>query len=363
MIPVAFAAYWVWAIGAGSKYIEYNLVNQARHVERASSAAFSPWATLMIEGKRNVFFSGLCLFGFAYSAVGVLRAHIGATVNRDQLSPDTLQSEKLHLGKLVIVLWLAVFTVASLWINPFPFPYFHVIALPGGAVLGSCSLHWLTQRWQGSRPWLGGTLGVAALGFALVTSLPRLLDKAVDRTTYQLAFIDQVHAATPPGSAVFDLAGLHFRRDPYPIYVTTMATLKRYKGGAYPRMVPLLRTNHVAAVVRNYRTESLGPEEKAFFEAHFTPYTHYLLLPGCRINDMHLGDKQSFEVLDARVFRFVGTGQLLIDDHEFGQGVLQSGFHTLTTREPVLNGRLMVDAPPPFLDDQSLASFLYPTFD
>jgi hypothetical protein len=347
-IPVAVAAYWVWAIGAGPKYIEYNLVNQARHVERASNLAFSPWASLVTEGGRNLFFSGLGLFGVGYSAVRVWLS---------RAAPERCPR------KLPIVVFIASFTVASLWLNPFPFPYFHVIALPSVAVLAACSLLWITQRWQAERPWVGFALGVSSLTLALSTSLPRLLDKAVDRTSYQLQFIDQVDAVTPPGSAVFDLAGLHFRKDPYPVYVMTMTTIKRYRGGAYPRIVPLLHDNRVATVVANYRTQSLGVAEGNFISTHFTPYTSMVLLPGQLIRGLRSNDIRPFEVLESRIFRFEGSGRLLVDGREFQRGSLGTGVHMLGTPEMELNGTLIVDVPPPSIDDSSLAGLLYPTFD
>jgi hypothetical protein len=359
---------WLWSAGALTNYAQYNGLAQIKHVARATNLEFGPWPYLVKEGYRNRFFfwtGELCL-GYAALriampttvAVGRRIPTLGRVADHpvfrrfhSALSTPAADTGSSYEHAVPILCCYALFQVATLWINPFPYPYLHVTALPGVALVIAYGILRAVRHWTSIRPWLSYAASVVAIALSLTTSLPRLLDKTVDGTAPQLAFVAQVHAITPEDGTVFDLAGLHFRADPYPVYVMTKIMIERYKQGAFPRMIPFLRENRVATIVANYRTRLLEEDLKSFIRDHFVRYNRYLYVPGAEINNLQAGQSRPFEVLTPRIFRFHGEGDLLVNGTEFVHGMLGKGTYMLSTAAGAVHGRLIVDVPPPTFDD------------
>lgn len=378
LVPMLCAGYWMWSVGALPNYAQYNGLAQIKHVARATNLEFGPGQYLQLEGGRNPFSfwaSKLCI-GYAALRVamptilsiwGRISARSLAVVNDHKLfqllhsalsaSPSDAGSSYEHTVPLLFS--YALFQVITLWINPFPYPYLHVTVLPGVALIVAYAIVRAIRHWTSSKPWLGYAAAVIAIALSLVTSLPRLLDKTVDRNAVQMAFISQVHALTPEDSTVFDLSGLHFRRDAYPVYTMTKVMIERYQQGAFPRMIPFLRENRVATVVHNYRTQRLGKDEWRFINEHFIRYDRYLYVPGVALQGLRRGESRLFEVLTPRAFRFYGEGRLFIDGAEFRHGMLGAGTYTLSAMADAVRGSLIADVPPPVFDDKTPRGKVY----
>jgi hypothetical protein len=230
---------------------------------------------------------------------------------------------------------------AALWLNPFPWPYVHIAVMPVLAVIGSLA----PFLFSGSR--VTSALAVIVTIAAIGLSAPRLLQKAGDSADAQFATLREVGRIVSPRSTVFDLAGLYFRPDAYPVYAMSGDMLQSYANGAFPRMVPELRRNKVACVLNNYRMAVLPPLEKNFIGAHFTHYDGYIFLPGADLSAVATGHQRTFEALAEATYRYDGSGAITVDGTPFTRGRLTMGLHRIAVIRASLSSRLIVDTPQP----------------
>src|SRR5262249_29706860 len=202
---------------------------------------------------------------------------------------------------------LCIASVVILWGNPFPWPYVHVTFIPLLAVAAGALVNVVPQAWRGAAAAL-------IIAIAAMTSFPRLMQKATGSPDLQFATLREIQRITPPASRCFDLAGLYFRPDAYPVYAMSCDILVSYAPGAFPRIVPALRRHAPHCVMLNYRTAALGAEEKQFIGAHFVHYWGNIFLPGTDLKNA------TFEVLAPRAFRYDGNGAIAIDGTPFVRG-------------------------------------------
>jgi hypothetical protein len=314
------------ALGAGDTFVRYVFLNATSAATRSESrGTFSPAFFLLRESARNI--------TFVAAAVGGLVSLIKRSA--------------------WFVVALAVVSVAALWVNPFPWPYVHVTFIPLLAVVAGAGVVAMTApRWRGAA--VVGVLTLAALiGF------PRLMQKAAGSPDLQFATLREIDRVTPRGARCFDLVGLYFRPDAYPVYAMSGDMLVAYQHGTFPRIVPALRHNAVDCVMFNYRTEGMGAEEQQFVGAHFVHYWANIFLPG---TDLSHGGVPAFEVLAPRAFRYDGAGAIAVDGTPFVRGTLLAGNHHIDVIRPSAPSRLIMDTPPPF-PPPTAPRPLYPAFD
>lgn len=343
-LPVIVAALLVWSAGAWADYLRYNIVGVVRHVNRAITAAhFGPESFLLRGALRNPLFSCIAILAAAHTAAAVLRRTPG--------------SHRLRLPLAV-----AFVSFLSLWLNPFPFPYVHVAVLPSIALLASVAVGSIAAGLAPSSL-RAHMLVLACLIAHGLTSVPRLLGKIVAGKDDQMAMLQQINAITEPNETVFDMAGLYFRPDAYPVFVMTSAMVVRYQQGAFPRIIPYLRERAPACIIVNYRSFWLPRSERAFIVQHYVSYVGPLFVPGKSIPALGANQEQEFEVLAPRPFRFEGTGTLLVDGAPFKRGVLARGVHKLRAETAISQGLLIRDLPPPLIRRDKRLANIYPSFD
>ncbi len=318
----------------------YDAASGAEHRD-----TFSPWKYIESESRRNVTF---LIFGIAGTLRGLLDLLAPSKWLYAQRSPFPISAAR----PFAFPAFFTLIMIASLWLNPFPWPYVHpapalALAMMGGALIGGI----LVQRFKSPTAWqamLGASL---ALAMAALISAPRLIEKSEHRgdpnsTGYQLFIIKELSRITKPDDAVFDLVGFYFRPDAYPAYSLSKDLVGWYKDGAYPRMIPTLRQNETVAFVHTYRKKWLPAEEREFLRTHFIRYFANIYILGTDVSNCEPGKDYYFEVLKTKPFRYEGSGEMTINGQPFTHGILGKGRHIVQVRDQG-TGRLIMDTPSP----------------
>jgi hypothetical protein len=312
---------------------------------------FGPWPFLAREGARNLPFVAAAAVGWATCLILARRRSAGG-------------------GRLLFPALLATAAVASLWLQPFPWPYVHVGALPAVAVVAAAgSLRALALAFAGARlaarPW---TAAAVLLLLAGGIAAPRLVEKGradpgPRGQARQLALLDEVQRSTRPDDPVFDMAGFYFRPDGYPAYALSGDLLALVRAGGLPPLVEELRARQVVALVVNYRVDWLDGPEREFLADRFVHLTDNLFVLGADLGGAPAAVDLPWEALAARGFRWEGPpGALEVDGQPFSRGPLARGAHTLRLRAPVAAGRLILETPGP-APPRRPSSPMYPQFD
>jgi hypothetical protein len=292
---------------------------RAAYLSAASAAThaqtrgtFGPLFFLLRESQRNVVFVLLALAGFAWIVIR----------RRDEPA--------------LVTAFLGAAAVGSLWLNPFPWPYVHPSFLPLLAIIAAVFLGSALKRFA--------TVAILLSAFFAV---PHLMTKATPSTALQFATLREIDRLVPANETVFDLAGLYFRPDAYPVFSMSGDMLLSYAYGAFPRIIPDLRRNAAACVTYDYRTAALLPDVKQFIGTHFTHYGGNLFLPGVDLSNA--ATTIAFEALATKPFRYDGAGAIAVDGTPFVRGTLTRGMHRIDVVRAASPSRLVIDAPPPKL--------------
>lgn len=292
-------------------------------------ATFSPVPYLLHEGGRNLVFFAM--------ALGAAAVELKAAATPGASSPR----RRFTLG-------LAVGMFASLWANPFPWPYVHVAVLPPLAVLAASATLRLANGLDARREsrmarWLPGV----ALLLAALTAVPRLAAKSLPAMSAQLDTLRAVQRATAPDDRFFDLAGLYFRPDAYPAFAMSADLFRWYTFGRFPPIPETLRENEAVGIILNYRVGWLRPHEKEFVSERFVRYTGNLLLLGRELTNAPIGVDFEFEALKSKPFRFEGAGAIRVDGAPFLEGPITKGRHRIRVEALAGPGRLILASAPP----------------
>jgi hypothetical protein len=296
-----------------------------------------------LEGSRNLVFCA--------AAVAGLLAAVARSLRREATR------------ELRAATWLCGAALATLWVLPHPFPYQHVPVLPLIAVLAAVACVRGAARIGLRGPLALGTAVVALLVAAAATSLPRLATAMRRTHAQQLALLERIGRITAPDEPVFDLVGLYFRPDAYPIYLMTGAHFARYRSGGFPPIAQTLSHSRPALIGFNYRTRWLEGEDRDFIRAHYVHYDGNLFVPGRGLASLEPGAQQAFEVLRRKPFAYRGDGVLQVDGVPFTRGTLEVGVHTLSSPTGIRTGVLVQELPeePPLRPEP--VSALYTPFD
>lgn len=332
-LPLAITTAILAALGNLDAFWTTNFGDAAAMASRSEGnlpQGLGPGLTALVlwaESRRNLLFVGLAVAGFL----------LGLTAWRREGDP-----------RLRFVVWLALWLFASIWVNPFPYPYFHVTVLPAFFLLAGLAVERLAKLLR--LPALGASsLALLLLIFlgAAATSAPRLLRQAMPNIDRQFETLREVQRVTDPDDAVFDMVGLYFRPDGHPYYLMTSVTMARYAAGLVPPIVPELRRRRVMAFIFNYRIAWLDGEERAFLEDHYVHYDGNIFLHGWSLGGLRPGESLEIEVLADEQFRYDGDGVILIGGEEFRRGPLAAGRHTVTRLLERGPDRLILDTPEP----------------
>jgi hypothetical protein len=321
LVPLGVTVAFMAAAGCAGLFFRYVFLSAASAGLRSETrGTFGPLLFIGREGARNIAF---LLIAFAAMAWLTIRRH--------------------HDRRVIFTLLLAFGLAASLWANPFPWPYTHVTVIPLLAVISGVGAALAASR--------SVVAPVAAIAIVLtaVTAIPRLTQVSARSAGLQFATLREVGRLIPPKATVFDLAGLYFRPDAYSVYAMSADMLVTYRNGQFPRIVPELRKNAVACVLYNYRTALLPPTEKAFIGAHFTHYGGNIFLPGADLSAIGEGASIGFEALAPARFRYEGGGAIVVDGAPFVEGALTRGIHRISVVRAARGSHLMVSAPPPLV--------------
>ena len=358
-IPFAAMLAGLGLAGGLDEYVRYNLSHPVESMEGsagASAARFSALGPILVEGTRNIAFMIAGLAALLSCAVG-LRA-------------------RPAVGPVVV---LAVVWGLGLFVMPFPYPYSHVGGLPALAILLGVWLPRIASRDAGKAK--GEDAGeaessgsvradarvalvlAAFLCAVMLTSVPRLLRETTRDNAYQLHLLERVQALTEPGDRVFDLAGLYFRDDAYPVYLMTGAHFVRYQQGDYPPIAAWLREHGLDLFVVNYRLKWLTGADRAFLQSHFVRVEPNLFLSGSDLDGLPPGAAKTFEVTRAGEYRFDGAGALLVDGVSFVRGRLERGSYSLETPSGIERGRLVRANAPGFRSGEMRDARVFHAFD
>jgi hypothetical protein len=343
-LPLAAALAWLAATGALESFWLYNVRNQFQVVARSAlvETGFGAWRFVRQESARNGIFCAALLAGGAALLVRCVRP--GA-------APGLRAS-----------VWIACAALSSLWVVPHPFPYQHVAVLPLLAIAAAAGCAGLAVRFTRSPLVLGAGV-VLLLSGAAAGSAPRLLAKARQTHAQQLATVERIGRLALPDEPVFDLVGLYFRPDAYPIYLMTGAHFARYLAGGFPPIAATLQRTRPVVIGLNYRTSWLRGADRQFILEHYTHYDSSLFVPGRRLERLDPGEAQVFEVLRAKSFVYRGDGVLRVDGRPFERGVLEAGVHRLDSETGIRAGLLVQDFPEPPPLEPAAVPALYTPFD
>jgi hypothetical protein len=302
--------------------------------------AFSPADFLLQEARRNIAFSLLAGTAVAGGVWLALRARAAAG--------DTPPERALALPT-----FLALALAGTLWLQPFPWPYVHVGALPALALVAAAVAARALATLPARSRWLAWPAAALVVASQALTAVPRLVAKATPEEgagglRHQLALLDEVQRVTADDDPVFDLAGLYFRPDGYPAYALSGDLYRLYRAGGLPPMVPALRERGTVAFVYNYRIGWLRGEERRFLQERFAHHASNLFLLGRELRGLPVGVDVPFEVLRRKPFRYDGPANaLLVDGQPFTRGDLDRGVHILRLAQAVGDARLILDTPEP----------------
>jgi hypothetical protein len=342
--PLMAALVWLAANGSLEAFLRYNVLNQFEVVARVAGAdtSFGPWRFLRQEGARNLLFSAAALFG---------------------LGMGTLRSLRARDPRLGAATWIAAIAFGSLWVLPHPFPYQHVAVLPFLAVLAAAVCAHVAGALRIRSPLALGAAVVLLLAGAAFTSTPRLARQMRRSHAAQIAQVERISRITAPDEPVFDLVGLYFRPDAYPIYLMTGAHFSRYRRGGFPAIADTLSRSAPAVIGFNYRTSWLYGDDKEFILSHYVHYDGNLFVPGRWLGSLAPGAEQDFEVLRSRPFVFRGSGTLQVDGADFTRGMLEAGTHRLSTPTGIEAGLLIQEMREPRPEKPGPIFSLYSPFD
>jgi hypothetical protein len=333
LLPFLVTFCILWLFGAGPEFVRQSILDAGTStVAPEARVTFGPTGFVLSEGSRNLVFFLICLVA------------AGSELRLASTSADFDRRRRF-------VLWLALGMFASLWANPFPWPYVQVAVLPPLVVLGACGVLALLRRARasagpGSIP-LFDWAPVLLLIFAASTAAPRLVSKSVTATARQFETLLEVQRVSAPDDRFFDLAGLYFRPDAYPVFAMSGGMFHWYTLGKYPPITPALRENEAVGIIMNYRLAWLRPDEREFVKERFVHHTGNLFLLGRDLTGIPPGSETVFEVLKTKPFRIDGTARLRIDGREFRGGILARGVHAILLENREGPARLILDTPPP----------------
>lgn len=323
MVTAVFAA-----LGALEPFLERNLFTPFGDTARTrtNTLGFSPAPFLAQEGVRNPAFYAAALAGLAFATAACF----------------TRPAQRGRLAPVVVVGWVSL---GGLWVNPYPFPYFHVPIL---AALAPAAVSLLPERWPQPggpvlRRWAVVLLVLPGLAW---WSVPRIASKARMRADFQMEHLRRVQAVTKDDDTSFDLVGLYFRRDAYPIWVMTGPMLARYAAGEYPPLIETLRRTPPPVTTLNYRTMTLPEADREFLEQHYTHSWGNLFVLGFHLRGMSAGEERTVQVLSARTYRWEGAeGAIEVDGRPFMQGELTEGPHQVRATRAIEEGALRIPTP------------------
>ena len=346
-VPGLLGAAWLDSIGTLHEAFvsifggAYDAASGAEHRD-----TFSPWGYLKSESERNIPF---VIFGILGTLRGLLDLLAPSKWRSEQRAPFPLSAER----PLAFPTYFTLIAIASLWLNPFPWPYVHAmpalaLAMMAGALIGGALVQWF----KSSTSWPALFGACLVLGTAAVVSAPRLIEKSQHRgdpnsTGFQMFAIKELSRITEPDDAVFDLVGFYFRPDAYPAYNLSKDLMGWYEEGAYPRMIPTLRKNEVVAFIHNYRKKWLPDEESDFLKHRFIRYFGNISILGTDVSNCKPDKEYVFEVLKTKPFRYEGPGELTVNGKPFTHGILGKGHHVITVKNNEGKGRLIMETPPP----------------
>jgi hypothetical protein len=329
-VPLLVALAVTALAGAAHEFVEQSLLDAgSAGLGSELRSTFSPAGPLLREGSRNLAFFACVLLGTLFE-VRRIRARLPEAPGR-----------RFLLG-------LSWGLFASLWANPFPWPYVQVSMLPPFAVLAAVGL--VSRAESAAATWRATWsrwLVPAVLLLAGVSALPRLASRSLPAMAAQLDTLVEVQRVTDPDDRLFDLVGLYFRPDAYPVFSMSGDLFRWYSFGRFPPIPETLRANQAVGVILNYRVGWLRPHERQFVGERFVHYSGNLFLLGRDLARLPPGIEVEHEVLKERVFRFEGRGALRVDGRAFSEGLLARGSHSLRVDRLEGPGRLILATPPP----------------
>jgi hypothetical protein len=217
--------------------------------------------------------------------------------------------------------------------------------LPPLALLAACgTLTALRASSLGKLRW-ARWLPPLVLLFAALTSLPRLASKSVPAMALQFETLREVERVSARDDRFFDLVGLYFRPDAYPVFSMSGDLFRWYTFGHFPPIPLALRQNEAVGILLNYRVGWLRPSEREFVAERFVHHTGNLFLLGRDLARLAPGVDTEFEALKTKRFRFEGTGTLWLDGQPFRDGVIEKGTHTIRVERLEGPGRLILATP------------------
>lgn len=329
-------------------YILYNLSHPGESIRGnagASAARFSALGPLVVEGSRNLAFLG--------AAVGSVGTAFWLVLRRER-------------SELAPVAVLAVIWIAGLFVMPFPYPYSQVGGLPALAIaIGVAVPSWIDRPAldEAIRPRVLACVVALLVIAQMASSLPRLLREPGRSNDYQLHLLERVTALTDEGDRVFDLAGLYFREDAYPVYLMTGAHYVRYGQGDYPAIAPWLSEHGLSLFLVNYRTRWLSGEDRNFLQSHFVRVEPNIFMSGSALDGLAPGAIKIFEVTRDDRYRFDGEGELFVNGRPFSEGLLERGRYELSTPNGVAHGRIVLAKAPPYDGSPGLDRRVFYGFD
>jgi len=324
--------YWRYAVGDAFGRLTRSL---------PSDGEFGPAVYLGHESRFNLVFTALALWAMANAPLRIYRSR------RD--------------SRRLLVLGLSLVSFGSLWLNPFPFPYLHVTFLPLISILIAVEVAAVFS--PPARAPFSRAVVVGLVIAAAATALPRLASRLSASQEAQMATLAEVQRITRPEDTVFDLVGLYFRPNAYPVFSMTGVMIRRYEAGYFPRMVPILVRAAPRAVIWNYRLAALGRAEQRFLREHYVHHDGNILVPGREVERLLPGEKLEISLLATDLFRWEGPDCLLVDGRPFREGVLEAGQRVLQASAPIQWGRLFLARATRAPEIIRSPSELYPTFD
>lgn len=325
-------------------YLQGGVLDSLRRVDRTlTGSQFGPIPYLIREAAHNPVFSLLAALALLLSAWSLFG--------------------KRPAAPQVLVTLLAWLSLATLWLNPFPFPYLHVTVIPVLAVLTAQQTLVLVgprSESAGRRRLLVAALVLVA---ASATSLPRIATRLGNAQGPQLSVLSEVQSVTTPDDTVFDLAGLYFRRDAYPVFVMTGAMMTRYYRGDFPPIIPYLERNQPAVMMLNYRTRALPRRDQLFLRAHYVHLDGPIFVLGASLRNLRPSESMAFELLKTDAYRYQGPPGILVDGSAFEAGELRAGRHTLTATSEIEAARILLDRAARHQTAARSIFEIYPAFD